>query len=71
MYDLPGANRRIYNLIRGYLTTDYMSIVGILASSGKGKREETIQSASIEKERVTLLYQRLQLETKSFRINQS
>ncbi len=71
MYDLPGANRRIYNLIRGYLITDYMSIVGILASSGKDKRGETIQSVNSEKERVTLLYQRLQLETKSFRINQS
>jgi hypothetical protein len=66
-----GANRRIYNLIRGYLITDYMSIVGILASSGKDKREETIQSVNSEKERVTLLFQRLQLENKSFRINQS
>jgi hypothetical protein len=48
-----------------------MSIVGILASSGKDKREETIQSVDSERERVTLLYQRLQLENKSFRINQS
>ncbi len=71
MYNLLGANRRIYNLIRGYLITDYMSIVGILASNGKDKREEMIHSVNSEKERVTLLYQRLQLETKSFRINQS
>lgn len=48
-----------------------MSIVGILASSGKDKREETIQSVNSEKERVTLLFQRLQPENKSFRINQS
>jgi hypothetical protein len=48
-----------------------MSIVGILASSGKDKSEETIQSVNSEKERVTLLFQRLQLENKSFRINQS
>ncbi len=48
-----------------------MSIVEILASSGKDKRGETIQSVNSEKERVTLLYQRLQLESKSFRINQS
>jgi hypothetical protein len=48
-----------------------MSIVEILASSGKDKTGETTQSVNGEKERVTLLYQRLQLETKSFRINQS
>lgn len=48
-----------------------MSIVEILASSGRDKGGETIQSMNSEKERVTLLYQRLQLETKSFRINQS
>lgn len=72
MYNLlKGANRRIYNLIRGYLITDYMSIVGILASSGKDKREEMIQSVNSEMERVTLLFQRLQPENKSFRINQS